>query len=401
MAKNDDNKVTVLESRKADTDILVKPQGDGEPGEPEPMVIRMPVDIRNLSLTVIASIALVLFLQYAQAVIIPVVLSTLIFYVLDPLVDRLEKIRVHRAIGAAVILMTLVFGTGYSLYQLRDDALAVVEELPRAAQQIRSTLRAGGTRAPTPIDKLQEAAKEIDKTAAAAAGPQERDPAGIQRVQVVQPFRATDYLMWGSAGAMALGAQAVMILFLSYFLLVADDLYKRKLVKIMPTLSKKRITVQIVDEIGNQIERFMLVQVFTSLVVAAATTVALWWVGLNQPVVWGLTAGVLNSIPYFGPIVVSGALTLVAYMQFGTFEMALSVAAIALVITTLEGWLLTPTLMGRAASINPAAIFIGIIFWSWVWGVWGLVLAVPMLMMMKAVCDRIEELQPIGELLGE
>ncbi len=401
MAKKDDNKITVLESRKADTDILVKPEGDGEPGEPEPMVIRMPVDIRNLSLTVIATIAFVLFLHYAQAVIIPVVLSTLIFYVLDPLVDRLEKIRVHRAIGAAVILLTLILGTGYSLYQLRDDALDVVEELPRAAQQIRSTLRAGRTRAPTPIDKLQEAAKEIDKTAAEAAGPQERDPAGIQRVQVVQPFRATDYLMWGSAGAMALGAQAVMILFLSYFLLVADDLYKRKLVKIMPTLSKKRITVQIVDEIGNQIERFMLVQVFTSLVVAAATTVALWWVGLNQPVVWGLTAGVLNSIPYFGPIVVSGALTLVAYMQFGTFEMALSVAAIALVITTLEGWLLTPTLMGRAASINPAAIFIGIIFWSWVWGVWGLVLAVPMLMMMKAVCDRIEELQPIGELLGE
>ena len=192
-----------------------------------------------------------------------------------------------------------------------------------------------------------------------------------------------------------------MILFLSYFLLVADDLYKRKLVKIVPTLAQKKITVQIVDEIGNQIERFMMVQVVTSLIVAAATTLALWWVGLNQAVVWGLTAGVLNSIPYFGPIVVSGGLTLVAYMQFGTIEMALWVAAIALVITTLEGWLLTPTLMGRAASINPAAIFIGIIFWSWVWGVWGLVLAVPMLMMAKAVCDRIEELQPIGELLGE
>ena len=123
MAKKDDNKITVLESRKADTDILVKPEAEGEP---EPMVIRMPVDIRNLSLTVIATIALVLFLHYAQAVIIPVVLSTLIFYVLDPLVDRLEKIRVHRAIGAAVILLTLVFGTGYSLYQLRDDALDVV-----------------------------------------------------------------------------------------------------------------------------------------------------------------------------------------------------------------------------------------------------------------------------------
>jgi predicted PurR-regulated permease PerM len=402
MAKKADDKVTVLETASDDEDIVVKPSEEGEQGEPEPMVIRMPVDIRNVSLTVLATVALVLFLQYAQAVLIPVVLSTLTFYVLDPLVDRLEKkIRIHRAIGAALTLLTLVGATGYGLYQLRDDALAVVEELPRAAQRLRTTLRSGRTREPSPIDKLQEAAKEIDKTAAEAAGPQERDPGGIQRVQVVQPFRATDYLMWGSAGAVALGAQAVMILFLSYFLLVADDLYKRKLVKIMPTLSKKRITVQIVDEIGSQIERFMLVQVFTSLLVAAATTIALWWVGLNQPVVWGLTAGVLNSIPYFGPIAVSGGLMLVAYMQFGTIEMALWVAAIALVITTLEGWLLTPALMGRAASINPAAIFIGIIFWSWVWGVWGLVLAVPMLMMLKAVCDRIEELQPIGELLGE
>jgi predicted PurR-regulated permease PerM len=401
MAKKADDKVTVLETAPDDEDIVVKPSGECEQGEPEPMVIRMPVEIRNVSLTVLATVALVLFLQYAQAVLIPVVLSTLTFYVLDPLVDRLEKIRIHRAIGAALTLLTLVGATGYGLYQLRDDALAVVEELPRAAQRLRTTLRSGRTREPSPIDKLQEAAKEIDKTAAEAAGPQERDPGGIQRVQVVQPFRATDYLTWGSAGALALAAQAVMILFLSYFLLVADDLYKRKLVKIMPTLSKKRITVQIVDEIGSQIERFMLVQVFTSLLVAAATTIALWWVGLNQPVVWGLTAGVLNSIPYFGPIAVSGGLMLVAYLQFGTIEMALWIAAIALVITTLEGWLLTPTLMGRAASINPAAIFIGIIFWSWVWGVWGLVLAVPMLMMLKAVCDRIEELQPIGELLGE
>ena len=401
MAKKPDDNVTVLESTPDDQEIVVKASGEGDQGEPEPMVIRMPVDIRNVSLTVIAAIATVLFLQYAQAVLIPVVLSALIFYVLDPIVDSLEKIRVHRAIGAALILLTLVGGTGYALYELRDDALAVVEELPRAAQRARNTLRAGRTRAPTPMDKLQEAAKEIDKTAVEAAGPQERDPAGIQRVQIVQPFRATDYLMWGSAGAVALGAQAIMILFLSYFLLVADDLYKRKLVKIMPTLSQKKITVQIVDEIGSQIERFMMVQVLTSLIVAAATTIALWWVGLNQAVVWGLMAGVLNSIPYFGPIVVSGGLTLVAYMQFGTIEMALWVAAIALVITTLEGWLLTPTLMGRAASINPAAIFIGIIFWSWVWGVWGLVLAVPMLMMAKAVCDRIEELQPIGELLGE
>ena len=359
----------------------------------------MPVDIRNLALSVIAVILFVLFLQYAQAALIPVVIGMLTFYALDPIVDRLQKAGVPRVVGAVVVLAALLGATGYGVWTLRDDVAAVIDELPRAAAEMRQSLRQ--QREPSAIDKLQEAAKEIDKTAAAAAGPQTPDPGGVQRVQIVQPFRATDYLTYGSMGALALGGQAVMILFLSYFLLVSDDLFKRKLVKIVPTLAKKRITVEIVDEIGIQIERFLLVQVFTSALVAVATSLALWWLGLEQAVIWGILAGILNSVPYFGPLVVTGGLMVVAYLQFRAFDMTFYVAGIALVITTLEGWLLTPALMGRAASINPVAIFIGIIFWSWVWGVWGLILAVPMLMIVKAVCDRIEELQPIGELLGE
>ena len=387
--------------QNTEDEILVQPPSEGEEGDTQPIVIRMPVDVRSVALTVIAGVGLVLFLQYAQAVLIPIVLGALIFYALDPAVDSLERWHVPRAVGAALVLLLLTGGIGYGLWTLRDDAMAVVEELPRAAAQVRTTLRNDRGREPAPLEKIQEAAKEIDKTAVAAAGPAPRDPAGLLRVQVVEPFRATDYLAWGAVGAIALAGQAVMILFLSYFLLVADDLYKRKLVKIAPTMSKKRITVQIVDEIGKQIERFMLVQVLTSAIVGVATSLALWWIGLEQPVIWGIAAGVLNSIPYFGPIIVTAGLMLVGYLQFETIEMALYVAAIALVITTLEGWLLTPALMGRAASINPAAIFVGILFWSWIWGVWGLVLAVPMLMMVKAVCDRIDELQPIGELLGE
>lgn len=387
--------------RETDDAILVQQPSVQENGEVEPMVIRMPVDIRSVALSIIAGVGLVLFLQYAQAVLIPIVLGALIFYALDPIVDGLEAWRVPRAIGAALVLILLSTGTGYGLWSLRDDAMAVVEDLPRAAAQVRTTLRDGSRREPGAIDKIQEAAKEIDKTAVVATGTVTTDPGGIQRVQVVQPFRASDYLAWGSMGAIALAGQAVMILFLSYFLLVADDLYKRKLVRIAPTLSKKKITVQIVDEIGKQIERFMFVQVLTSLLVGVATSIALWSIGLQQPVIWGLAAGILNSIPYFGPLIVTGGLMLIGYLQFETLEMAFYVAAIALAITTLEGWLLTPALMGRAARINPAAIFVGILFWSWVWGMWGLILAVPMLMMMKAVCDRIDELQPIGELLGE
>jgi len=390
---------TVMPADDAQDVIVVHQPSAGVSGEPEPLVIRMPVDIRNVALSVIAVILSVLFLQYAQAVLIPVVIGMLTFYALDPIVDRLQKAGVPRVVGAWVVLAALIGASGYGLWTLRDDAIAVVDELPRAAAEVRQSLRQ--QREPSAIDKLQEAAKEIDKTAAAAAGPATPDPGGVQRVQIVQPFRATDYLTYGSMGALALGSQAVMILFLSYFLLVSDDLFKRKLVKIVPTLSKKKITVEIVEEIGTQIERFLMVQVFTSLLVAVATSLALWWLGLEQPVIWGILAGILNSVPYFGPLVVTGGLMVVAYLQFRTFDMTFYVAGIALVITTLEGWLLTPTLMGKAASINPVAIFIGIIFWSWVWGVWGLILAVPMLMMIKSVCDRIEELQPIGELLGE
>ena len=397
MYEEDDK--TVIPADDQDDAIVVQQPAQGGAGEGEPIVIRMPVDIRNVALTVIATILFVLFLQYAQAVLIPIVLGALTFYALDPIVDRLEKTGLHRALGAALVLAALLGATGYGLWTLRDDVSSVIEELPRAAAEMRQSFRQ--QREPSAIDKLQEAAKEIDKTAAAAAGPTTPDPGGVQRVQIVQPFRATDYLTYGSMGALALASQAVMILFLSYFLLVSDDLFKRKLVKIVPTLAKKRITVEIVDEIGTQIERFLLVQVFTSILVAVATSLALWWLGLEQAVIWGILAGVLNSVPYFGPLVVTGGLMVVAYLQFRTYDMTFYVAGIALVITTLEGWLLTPTLMGKAASINPVAIFIGIIFWSWVWGFWGLILAVPMLMMLKAVCDRIEELQPIGELLGE
>jgi predicted PurR-regulated permease PerM len=219
----------------------------------------------------------------------------------------------------------------------------------------------------------------------------------------VQPaFRATDYIWWGSVSVMNFGAQFVLVLFLVYFFLVTGDLYKRKIVKIAgPTLSEKKITVQILDDINLQIASFMRVQVFTSLLVAVVTGAALWWLGLEHFVLWGLLAGIFNSIPYLGPVIVTGGLGVVAFMQFDDVWRTVTVCAVAFAITSLEGFLLTPTLMGRAAQMNPVAIFVGLMFWSWMWGVWGTILAVPMLMMLKAVCDHIEDLQPFGELLGE
>jgi len=154
-------------------------------------------------------------------------------------------------------------------------------------------------------------------------------------------------------------------------------------------------------KIDRQISAFLLVQLFTSIVVALATWLAFRALGLQQAAMWGILAGVFNSIPYFGPVIVSGATAAVAALQFGNVHMTLLVSGVALAITTLEGFLLTPWLTSRTARMNAVAIFVGLLFWGWVWNVWGMLLAVPMLVVIKAVCDHVEDFKPVSELLGE
>ena len=292
------------------------------------------------------------------------------------------------------------------MYSLTDDAMAIVSSIPEATQRIREHLRVFRRAPGDALEKMQQAATEIDKAAQEAAAPVKPEPPqprGVQQVEVMEPtFKASDYLWYGGLGLVGFAGQFVLVLFLVYFSLVTGDLFKRKLVKIAgPTLSNKKATVQILNDISEQIATFMRVQILTSLIVAVATGFALWWFGLQQYIVWGLLAGLFNSIPYLGPVIVTAALGIVSLLEFNDPLKATYICAVTFAITSLEGFLLTPMLMGRAAQMNPVAIFVGLLFWSWIWGIWGTVLAVPMLMIMKAFCDHIEDLQPIGELLGE
>jgi predicted PurR-regulated permease PerM len=366
-----------------------------------PVRVHMPVGVRSASLTIIAIAAALAVLKLAQPVIIPFVVSALLFYALDPLVDWLQRWRLPRVLGAAAVLLVALGGVGVGAYALSDDVMAVVDRLPEGVRKLRAELRRPSPQ-PTALDSVQQTARELDK-AAAEVSSSYSTPKGVMRVQIEEPpLRASSYLWYGSMGALAVSAQAVMVAFLTYFLLVANDLFKRKLVKhIGPTLAKKRVTVQILDEISTQIERFLLVQIATSAIVGIVTALSLWALGLQEPIVWGLAAGVLNTIPYFGPIVVTAGLAMVGYVQFGSIEQALLVAAVALVITSLEGWLLTPIMLGRVGRLNHIAIFASLLFWSWLWGVWGMLLAVPMLMATKAICDHVEELLPVADFLGE
>jgi predicted PurR-regulated permease PerM len=374
-----------------------------DPPSAEPPATRTPMDIRSVSLTVLAGLAIVLALQYAQAMIIPIVLAVLISYALEPMVAWMERRRVPRALAAAAVLLTLVATGGWMLYGLRSQAAAFVEQLPQAATRLRQIVEHDRPTAASAIQQVQKAAAELEKAANAAAPAPTPARVGVQRVQMeTAPINVSDYVIWGSLGIVAASGQLVMILFLAYFLLASGDLYRRKLVKIIgTTLSEKRVTVQILQEIDRQIEMFLIVQVFTSVVVGLATWLAFRALGVEQAAVWGVLAGIFNSIPYFGPVIVTGATSVIAFLQFGNLRMAIAVGGAALLITSLEGFLLTPWLTSRAARMNAVAIFVGLLFWGWVWNVWGMLLAVPMLMVMKAVCDHVEDFKGIGELLGD
>ena len=357
------------------------------------------VPVASLAFTMVAVAVTIALLRYMADVFIPFVLAGLLFYALDPMVDRLQRWRVPRAAGAALAVILLVVSVGTAAYTLADDVTRVAAEVPAAARKLRATLRSLREQGPGALDQLQRAATAIEQTAEEATGELAK-PDVAMKVEIAQP--TSDVVIAQTARLMTLASQAILILFLAYFLLLTDDLFKRKLVEnIGPTLTRKKLTVQVLNDIAARIERFLMVQVLTSVIVALATGLMLWWLGLRQPAVWGILAGVFNSLPYFGPLIVTIGLALVAFIQFGTIAMALTVASAALLITTVEGWVLTPQLMGRVAQMNTVAVFAGLIFWSWMWGMAGLLLAVPMMMVLKTFCDSVEELQPIGRLLGD
>jgi predicted PurR-regulated permease PerM len=375
---------------------------------PEPVEAVEKIDIpdswwrqkQHVGAWLLVGTALILFVRYAAEFIVPFVLSALLFYALDPAVDALQRWRVPRWLGAFLMIGIVVGSAGAGVYTLRDDVAQIVDELPDGARRLRSVLRSSA--GPSTMESLRRATAEIDKTAAEATAP-EAPSDGVMRVRVEQqPLRTADYLWSGSMGLVGLASYLTLVCFLAYFLLVADDLFKRKLVRhASSTLAGKKITVSVLEAIGLQIERFLLVQILTSALVGVVTAVALWWFGLNNAAVWGIASGILNSVPYFGPFIVTCGLAVLAFLQFGTLSAVASVAGIALLITTVEGWFLTPALLGKAAQMNRVAIFAGLLFWTWMWGVWGTLLAVPMMMVLKSVCDHVEDFAPVADFLSE
>ena len=364
--------------------------------------VRMAIDVRSTTLTILAASATVAILWWAQAVFIPIFLAVLISHALEPVVGFLEKRKCPRSVGTFLALSAVIVAIGYGVYALGEPMSTFIDQAPQQARKLRLALESNMRNGGGTIDRVQQAANELERVANTAAAPPPA-PAGVQRVRVEEaPFRVRDFLWRGSRGLLEFTASIVVVFFLTYYLLLAGDFYRRKLASISgPSLSRRRLVLRILLDVDDQIRRYLIARLVISDLVALATWAAMAAVGLKQSVMWGVLAGVFNVVPYVGPIVAVAGITLAAFAQFGMLIQTAIAAGLAALIMFVEGNVLTPRLTGRAGGMNSVTIFCGILFWGWLWGVWGMVLAVPIMTAVKAICSRVEDLQPIAALLSE
>jgi predicted PurR-regulated permease PerM len=365
--------------------------------------IHFPVNARGIALTILATVAFVFALQWGQRFFIPLVFSIVISYTLTPVVAWLERIKIPRIAGVTLVLFTLMFGAAVGANSLRTEFQSILVSLPDAARQISLAITKTQDGQPGTMQQMQAAATEIEKATNQVIGarPGSRSaPAPVATPR--HAFKIQDWFWAGSMSAVGFIGQATMVIFLVFFLLLSGDSFKRKLVKITgPTLSSKKITVHILDDINSSIQSYMFMLLVTNLLLALMLWMVFSWIGLENAGAWAVAAGCLHIIPYFGPLIIAVATGVTAFVQFGSLSGMFLVSGSSLVVATLVGTFITTWMTGRIAKMNAAAVFIGLLFWGWLWGIWGLLLGVPIIVMVRVISERVDGMQSVAELLSE
>ncbi len=374
------------------------PSGDDQKGR---SVAANAINFAHIAPVLIAGMGLIVFLDWAQDVLLPLVAGIMISYALDPVVSSLDRLRIPRPISAALVLSSLLAILALAAMPLQSEAMKMLERIPAAVQQFERE----SSRQPKSeglMEKAQEAAKEIEESASKSREEQ-RSRVQATAVRVVEePFNLRDYLMARAAGGTMMVTQLFSVLFLVYFVLAIGKLYKRKIVRMSgPDFHSMRKVARMLNEFHYQMRRFIFVMFLGAVFVGVLTWLAFMFIGVEQSLLWGVLAGIASAIPYLGPFLVFIGSGAAAFIQFGSMDMAIAVSGASLVITSIQGYLLTPWLTSQVSSLNAVVIFIGLLFWGWLWGPVGLILATPILMMTKTLCDHVKNLQGLGELLGK
>ena len=360
----------------------------------------------QLAIGAIAILAFVAALYLARGFFVPLLIGILASYALHPLVDGLAAFRVPRSVGAALVLAIVVGSFSWIGFSMSDDATALIDKLPEAARKLRHDLGTARLGVPTTLQNVQQAAQELQGAAADAGAP----PSGGSKPATTpaarpapapEPTWLRDYTLAQSALLATVAAQTPIVLLLTYFLLASGAHFRRKLVQLVgPSLSRKKDAVHILKEIDAQVQRYLLAILASNALLAVATWLAFLALGLDQAGVWGVAAGVFHFIPYLGPALIALGSGVAAFLQTGSALYALGVAGASLLLAGLIGFGFMTWLQSRFARVNAAVLFIALLFFGWLWGVWGLLLGAPLVAIAKVVFDRVESLKPAGELLG-
>ncbi len=377
--------------------------------------LRLPVHVnaRGLTLAVIATVAFVFGLQWAKNFFVPLLLGIFIAYTLSPVVRWLERWHIRRAVGATLVTGIILVAMALTIQRVQGEIFNIVDELPALTHKVTRLIMQASDGQPSTIQRVQAAAAEIEQAAAnsSANGPRHAPvrralpspPApASQQAPGASNFRIMDWLLAGSVGLASFVSQATMVVFLVFFLLLAGDTFKRKLVKLTgPSLTRKKVTVHILEDINTSIQNYMFMLLVTNALLALLMWAVLRMIGLENAGAWAIFAGVAHVMPYFGPLLITSATGLVAFLQFESLQMVILVAGASLAIATLVGMVVTTWMTGKIAKMNPAAVFVSLLFWGWLWGMWGLLLGVPVVVVIKVVAERVEGMEVIAELLGE
>lgn len=367
----------------------------GSPGDPRdddgerpPQVVTTSAwSLRTVALVGLFLLAVFYTLKVARPVALPIVLALLVSLLLNPLVRVLSGLRLPRAVAAGLVVLGLLGLLGVAGYQVADPASDWMARAPGDMRRLEWELR----QILTPVEKVSEATQSVERLTQ-MDGDGERSP----EVRVEGQSLARKLFQNARQALTTL----LLTVILSYFLLAMGETFLRKIVKVMPTLTDKRRAVEIARQLEGDLSAYLATITLINSCLGFAVGLAMWALGMPNPMLWGVMATFLNFIPYLGAIVGVAVVGLVAVLTFDGLVPSLLPPLSYLLLTGIEGYFLTPLIVGRRLTLNPLAILIGLLFWGWLWGIPGALLAVPLLASLKILCDHVDRLQPLGEMLG-